>query len=105
MLRHYSPHSFRSVSACSARNIPEAMLEAASLFRQHARLNCWVPSQGTLAPHAKSGGTAEGSPFSCYRAEIRTGRQVAVDFETDTNLFKCRSSPDHPRIPKLDYRS
>ena len=66
------PHSVRPVSGWPTRSIPEAMLEAASLFRQHARLNCWVPSQGALAPHAKSGGTAEGSPFSCYRAEIRT---------------------------------
>ena len=40
----------------------QSMLEAASLFRQHARLNCWVPSQGTLASPAKSGGRAGREP-------------------------------------------
>ena len=62
VLRHYSPHSVRPVSGWPTRSIPEAMLEAASLFRQHARLNCWVPSQGTLAPHAGilgNGGTVQ----------------------------------------------
>jgi hypothetical protein len=50
---------------------------------------------------AKSGGTGGEAATAVTGQRSELGRQVAVDFETDTNLFKCRSSPDHPGTPKL----